>query len=558
MPRRRPIGRSSTSAAASADAPRPEQEAFLLEQRFAALASLVSDAVWLLDRDGLLHVPSASFGALTGQAAADQLGEGWCNAVPAHERAETVRALRRYVAEGAPFTFSCAFTDATNTARMTSTRGMPVAGSRDVVLVTRAEDWRSESGEVAHIPRAATEEDEASSSAEMIRLAERVQQAEQRAARAERMKEELIAVLGHELRNPLAPIVTALELLALKDETGSMTAERGVIHRQVQHLVSLVDDLLDISRLMRGRLDLRIRCTELAPIVVRAIDAVSPALEEKRHRLSVKVPPEGLAIMADPERAAQIIAHLLDNAAKYTAPCGHIEVMASRTGDRAVISVRDDGTGIAPDLMPHLFEMFARGVRTLDRQPGGLGIGLTITKNLVGLHGGSIHVESGPWGSVFTVELPAAETRTSSLPAPSAAKPRAAANDADALRVLVVDDNLDAANGMTEALSLCGYNAKQAYDGPRALALAREFMPHCVLLDIGLPVMDGYAVAEELRKTPELEHAKLIVISGYGHDADPFRSSALGIDAHLVKPVALDELRHVLQRVAARQNRLST
>jgi CheY-like chemotaxis protein/nitrogen-specific signal transduction histidine kinase len=364
------------------------------------------------------------------------------------------------------------------------------------------------------------------------------------AEEANRAKDEFLAVLGHELRNPLAPIQTALQLMAMRGDP--RTKERLVLERQVGHLIRLVDDLLDVSRITRGKIELEREHVELATVVAEAIEMASPLIEQKRHRLVVRVP-SGLIVDADPGRMAQVISNLLTNAAKYTPAEGEIVVDANRDGDDIGLSVRDNGIGIAADSIGRVFEPFVQEQQALDRSRGGLGLGLTIVRNFVELHGGTVAVASEGLnaGSTFTVRLPAVpgtevtdELRTTQP---------LRIHHANARRVLVVDDNVDAAELVVAALESLGHRAEAAYDGPSALVAAARLRPNIALLDIGLPVMDGYELARRLRAIPELHGTRLVALTGYGTEEDRARSLKAGFDEHLVKPLALARLEQVLE-----------
>ncbi len=356
-------------------------------------------------------------------------------------------------------------------------------------------------------------------------------------------KDQFLAMLGHELRNPLAPIVTALSLLASTDAATSERA-RGVIGRQVTHLVRMVDDLLDVSRITGEKVQLQRARVELAQVVARAVELSSPIVDQRQHHLAVDVASEGLAVIGDATRLAQVVANLLNNSAKYTPLGGRIELAVWREGDRIVLTVRDDGTGIEAAMLSTVFELFAQERQSLDRSQGGLGLGLTIVRSLVGMHGGTVTAASDGRGrgSLFTVTLPAApplSTDAAVVP-PAVARPPGE----PLRRILVVDDNLDAAELMGEVLRARGHDVCVAHDGPTALALAAEFHPDIALLDIGLPVMDGYELARRLRG--QLGAVKLIALTGYGQAADRARAKDAGFDLHMVKPVQMDALRAAL------------
>jgi PAS domain S-box-containing protein len=368
------------------------------------------------------------------------------------------------------------------------------------------------------------------------------------AREASRRKDEFLALLGHELRNPLAPILTALELMKTEDGPAAIEARR-VIERQAKHLVRLVDDLLDLSRITRGKVELALEDVEIAEVLEVAIEMTSPLLEQQAHELVVEAPRSGLAVRADTVRLAQVLQNLLSNSAKYTAPRGRISVRAMRDGQHVVVSVEDDGAGIAPELLPRLFDPFVQGARTIDRAQGGLGVGLTLVNSLVTLHGGRVeaHSEGVGKGTRMTVRLPAA--RPSSAPTPPsdvAAGIMSAA--APGRRVLVVDDNPDAAEMLSLLLRRRGHQAEVAHDGPSALELYERFRPDAALLDIGLPVMDGYELARRLRARAG-DGLLLVAVTGYGQDSDRQRSREVGFAYHLVKPV---NNKHLLAILASR------
>jgi PAS domain S-box-containing protein len=359
---------------------------------------------------------------------------------------------------------------------------------------------------------------------------------------ANRSKDEFLAMLGHELRNPLAPIVTALSLMKLRGGD-THQKERAVIERQVAHLVRLVDDLLDVSRITKGKVDLKKERVELSEVVARGIELSSPLLEQRRQHLSVAVPDHGLELYGDATRLAQVVSNLVTNAAKYTPSEGHIAISAWRRGDTLVLAVRDDGMGIAPEMLPRVFDLFAQERQSIDRSLGGLGLGLAIARSVVTMHEGTVSAasEGHEKGSTFTVELPAAGAADASA-FQGAAPPRVPA--AGRRRVLVVDDNADAAELLGGLLRSSGHEVMIASDGPQALDLAGAFRPEVALLDIGLPVMDGYELARRLRS--QLDTVRLIAVTGYGQDSDRERSRAAGFDAHMIKPVDPDVLEAAL------------
>ncbi|HEX4382057.1 MAG TPA: ATP-binding protein, partial [Myxococcales bacterium] len=359
---------------------------------------------------------------------------------------------------------------------------------------------------------------------------------------ANRAKDEFLAMLGHELRNPLAPILTALQLMRLRGTVGG-EKERGVIERQVKHLVAMVDDLLDVSRVTRGKIELRRAHVELAEVVAQAIETASPLLEQHRHVLSVAVPQHGLLVNADAPRLAQVAANLLTNAAKYTPNGGRVWVSAQADGGEAVLTVRDSGIGIEKEMLGRIFEPFTQERQALDRSQGGLGLGLAIVRSLVSLHGGSVSAQSEgrEKGTQFIVRLPLASGRTETPSRTQPVAPTVAASGAQ--RILIVDDNEDAAEMLAEMLSAESFSVRYALDGPSGLSLAAEFKPDVAILDIGLPVMDGFELASRFLDNPLLKRTRLIALTGYGQPEDRARSAAAGFAAHLVKPVDRDKLR---------------
>jgi PAS domain S-box-containing protein len=355
---------------------------------------------------------------------------------------------------------------------------------------------------------------------------------------ANRMKDEFLAMLGHELRNPLSPMSTALQVMRLR---GKSSREQDILERQVTHLTRLVDDLLDVSRITRGKVELRKRPLEVADTVLRAVEVTSPVLESRRHHLEVDVARAGLAVEADPDRLAQILSNLLNNAAKYSDAGSRIRISARRHGERVEVSVSDEGIGIEPGMIDQVFDLFFQQPQSIDRSRGGLGLGLAIVRNLAELHGGTVSARSEGLGkgSEFTVSFPAIEHAAE--PQASVAMPDASIRTrAPSKRILIVDDNADAASTLKDALVSLGHVVTTASDGPAALEVVGAFQPDIALVDIGLPVMDGYDLAQQLRQIPKLSAGlKLIAVTGYGLEADHKRSSSAGFVAHLVKPVDL-------------------
>jgi signal transduction histidine kinase/DNA-binding response OmpR family regulator len=353
---------------------------------------------------------------------------------------------------------------------------------------------------------------------------------------ADRRKNEFLAMLAHELRNPLAPIRNAVEILRLYAPNHSeLNKIRDMLQRQVQQLVRLVDDLLDISRITRGKIRLQTEPVDAVEVAARAVETCRPLLDARRHELTVSLPPEPLPVQADPVRLAQVLGNLLNNAAKYTKEGGHIWLTAERQAGEVVLRVRDTGIGIPAEILGSVFDLFTQADRSLDRSDGGLGIGLTLVRRLVEMHGGSVQVFSaGPnQGSEFVVRLPAL---TGPLPV-SANGVSHHPGKHPSHRVLVVDDNVDVADSLVLVLRGAGHEVQVAHDGSAALATAETFGPEVVLLDIGLPEMNGYEVARRLRERLAGKNMLLVALTGYGQKEDQRRSHEAGFDQHLVKPV---------------------
>ena len=376
---------------------------------------------------------------------------------------------------------------------------------------------------------------------------QRVDVARADAERANRSKDEFLAMLGHELRNPLAPILTALQLMSLRGGD-RLEHERKVIERQVKHMVRLVDDLLDVSRITRGKVNLEREPVEIASVIADAIEIASPLLEQGRHQFETQVPRHGLVVLADRQRLTQVMSNLLTNAAKYTEAGGRIEVVAERAGDRITVRVKDSGIGIAADMLPRIFDLFVQEEQTIERARGGLGLGLTIVKNLVAMHDGTVTAHSAGLGhgSEFVVELPAAGPQSIATPLSVPAVVPPTVGDGQG-RVLIVDDNEDAADLLSMVLEAHGFTTRVAHDGPSALEIAQEFRPQTALLDIGLPVMDGFELARRLRADRDHAGLRLIALTGYGQDTDRQRSKEAGFDHHLVKPIDVKTVVELLQ-----------
>jgi signal transduction histidine kinase len=526
------------------------------EVAVAILGDMLTDLVWTAAPDGRLLSCNQSWTRYTGLGFDTSTDSGWLQAVHPDDRASALMAWRRAVDSGDDFE------DVHRLRR-----------GRDGAFlwhVGRARPWRDGAGHVRKwiatcVPLADGEPreprpDAANGSENPARVEASDElaaivaglKADLAAARdaealAARRREEFLALLGHELRNPLAPITTALQLMKLKSDEQSLH-ERNVIERQVTHLARLLDDLLDVSRITRGKVTLRKEPLDLATIVARAVESMGPLIESRGHRLSVEVPRGTLSTEGDEVRLCQVVQSLLSNAARYTKPNGDIWVRGWRQGAELKLSVRDNGAGIDPGLLPSVFDMFVQGDRGTQREEGGLGVGLTIARKLVELHGGSISGRSeGPGqGSEFIVTLPISK----SLPVHADVKPGPRTPSPTAIvrgrKVLIVDDNIDLATTLREVFVRAGHEVRVAHDGAGGLAITKYFRPEVAILDLGLPEMDGYELARRLRQELAPDVPRLIAMTGYGQESDMRRSRDAGFAQHLVKPVDVSVLKQIV------------
>ena len=364
-------------------------------------------------------------------------------------------------------------------------------------------------------------------------------------AQANRNKDEFLATLAHELRNPLSPIRNAVHYLGMAGiEHADVKPISDLIARQVDVMVRLIDDLLDIARISRNKLDIRRERISLASVLLSAIETSRPLIEQSGHELTVSLPPETLKLDADPVRLAQVFLNLLNNAAKYTDRGGQISLTAQQEEGEAVVTIRDNGIGIPGDMLEHVFDMFAQVDRSLERSEGGLGIGLTLVRRLIAMHGGTIAVHSGGLGegSEFVVRLPCVESPEDSSPAAASIRPAGLT----ARRILVVDDNRDSAHMLAMLLRLKGNTLRTAHDGLEALDTAETFLPDLVLLDIGLPELNGYEVARRIRQRPWGKDMILVAVTGWGQEEDKRRSREAGFNFHVVKPLDIAGLEKLL------------
>lgn len=378
-----------------------------------------------------------------------------------------------------------------------------------------------------------------------VDLERRVRERTEALQLADRRKDEFLASLAHELRNPLAPIRSAVEVLQSRDVSPAEAVHaRGVIVRQVDQMTRLIDDLIDVSRITSDKLVLQMSPVDLASVVAVAVETSSPVIIERRHRLTVELPETPVLLDADPTRLSQVLSNLLSNAALYTPPGGDVRLIASTGRDTVIIAVKDNGVGIEPEMASRVFELFAQGPRSKHQTSGGLGVGLTLARRLVEMLGGRLDLRSEGLGrgSEFIVSLP--------LPRP-ATEPTIVYDTAEAdltmrKRILVVDDNHDSAEMLAAMLTSWGQQTRVAYDGLSALAAGRDFRPHIILLDLGMPTIDGYETARRLRSEPWGQEATLIAVTGWGQESDLQRTREAGFEHHLLKPVAPRRLRMLI------------
>jgi len=368
--------------------------------------------------------------------------------------------------------------------------------------------------------------------------------AEDALRQADREKDDFIATLAHELRNPLAPIRNALQILGLATEPAAKEQARTLMGRQLDQMIRLVDDLLDVSRITRGKLELRREQIDLAAVIRSAIETSRPAIDQMGHQLAVHLPPPPVVVDADLTRLAQVFSNLLNNSAKYMDRGGRIWLTAERQGSEVVVSVKDTGIGIAADQLPHIFEMFSQVDGARERAQGGLGIGLTLVKRLVEMHGGQIEAKSeGPLrGAEFVVRLPVVQA-----PQPHKGNGQRDSNpQKSSLRILIVDDNRDGADSLAMLLRFLGNQTRTAYDGQEGVDAAGEFHPQVVLLDIGLPRINGHEACRQIRSLPGGQDMILIAVTGWGQEEDRRQTTAAGFDHHMVKPINPTDLMALL------------
>jgi PAS domain S-box-containing protein len=478
------------------------------EEKLRLMANTIPQLAWMAQPDGSIFWYNQRWYEYTGASPESMLGWGWQSV---HDPAFLPEVLKRWkgcIAAGEPFEMVFPLKGADGEYRPFLTRVNPLRDGHGSILY-----WFGSNTDIS----------------EMKRMENALRDADRR-------KDEFLATLAHELRNPLAPIRNSLQILKMpRVDADTVRQATDMMERQVHALVRLVDDLLDVARVMRGRIELRKEPVEIATVVARAVETAQSLIQVQGHQLDISMPQESLLVDADPVRLAQVIANLLTNSAKYTEPNGHIWLSAKRRDGQVVLSVRDDGIGIAPDMLPHVFDLFVQADHTFTKSHGGLGIGLTLVKNLTRLHGGTVEAHSAGLGkgSEFTVCLPLVVQHPKREPEQTRDLPDATLSGH---RLLVVDDNKDAAVSLATLLRLQGHEVRVAHDGTSALAAALSFLPKMVFLDLGMPDIDGYEVARRLRQHPELKAVVLAALTGWGQEEDRRRTLAAGFDHHLVKP----------------------
>jgi PAS domain S-box-containing protein len=477
------------------------------EERFRVLVQGMAQAVWETDAEGQTVSDSKSWRELTGLSLERWLSDGWLEAIHPEDREPISKQWQEALAQRKAVDLEYRLRVADGSYRWTNDRAAPLIGADGSVR-----KWVGMNIDVTERRRtdAALRE-------------------------ADRRKDEFLAILAHELRNPLAPLRTGLEIMRLaKGDSTHVEPVRAMMERQIDHLVSLVDDLMDLSRISRGRVELDRRHLDLANVLRGALEACERIIRQQGHELAVSLPPEAVHVFGDMTRLVQAVGNLLTNAAKYTERGGHIVLSLRREGGHAVISVKDDGLGIPAGMLERVFELFTQVGSGVDRSHGGLGIGLTVVRQLVELHGGSVVAHSaGPGkGSEFVIRLPVSAPlpASDSDEAPNRPVPKCR-------RILVVDDNKDTASSLSTMLELGGHRLHVAHDGREALQVASEQRPEVILMDLGMPNLNGYEAAKRLRQEPWGKDALLVAITGWGQPSDRAASARAGFDHHFVKPV---------------------
>lgn len=502
----------------SAAAKEAQAKAWSSERRFRVMADGVPAMIWVTNAQGAIEFVNREYCTFFGVTLEQVQTGGWLPLVHPSDAESYAGAYSAALATKAPFHARARVRHASGEWRWVESSGVPRLSETGQFL-----------GHVGLSP-------------DITSMVE----AQQELQEADRRKDEFLATLSHELRNPLAPIRNAADVLA----TGGLTPEKsqwacGVIRRQAARMAGLLDDLLEIARISEGKLSLSLQQVSFASVVDAAIEVARPSLDRKNHRFNVSLPAEAIILRADPLRLSQVFSNLLTNAAKYTDPGGHIELIGRLESGRLCVSVKDNGIGIPPEELTTVFSLFSQLEAANARAEGGMGIGLALTKGLVELHGGTIEARSAGrgYGSEFIVRLPLAEELPAGEPAPEAGKSGAIGRGR---RVLVADDNQDAADSLSAILTMAGHEVRVAYDGLTAVSVAQAFRPHVALLDIGMAGLDGYAVASALRKQSWGPDILIIALTGRGQEEDKRQAQAAGFDVHLTKPVDPEQIRSLL------------
>jgi len=496
------------------------------ERLYRAIGESINYGVWVCDREGRNVYASDSFLKLVGYTQEQCSNLGWAAALHPDDAHQTIEAWNEVVRTGAVWYREHRIRGRNGIYHAVLAQGVPIRG---------------EDGEISGWAGINLDISRLKSTEEALRL-------------ADRRKDEFLATLAHELRNPLAPVRHAVKVL----ESKSIKADqdqwaRDVISRQVRRMALLLDDLLDVSRITQGRLDLKFETVTLNSIVDAAVETARPLIETKQHRLTIELPDQALMLTVDPLRLSQALSNLLTNSAKYMDEGGQIILRVSLSSEELVLSVKDTGIGVEPEALAGLFEMFSQVNSAIARSEGGLGIGLSLVKGLISLHGGTIDARSSGagQGSEFTIHLP--RTVVAPIPAKTEEPPPAQPNTASGRSVLLADDNRDAADSLAMLLEMNGHRVTVGYNGEQALRLARQSVPSVMILDIGMPDITGYEVARRVRDEPWGANVYLIAVTGWGQTEDKARATAAGFDHHLTKPVDPDEVENILRAFFMRQ-----
>jgi PAS domain S-box-containing protein len=493
------------------------------ERVYRAIGESIDFGVWVCDAHGRNNYASDSFLRLAGLTQEQCAGFGWGEALHPDDRERALAEWQRCVEEGGYWDEEFRIRGADGRSHFVLSRGVPVRDEAGEIVA-----WAGINLDIDRLKRVEHE----------LRL-------------LDRRKDEFLATLAHELRNPLAPLRNGLEVLRLSGIDSPMSDKaRGMMERQLAQMVRLVDDLLDVSRVSRGKIELRRENIDLAAVLRNAIETSQPTVAERHHELVAELP-EGVTVHADFTRLSQVFWNLLNNAAKYTEPGGHIELAVRRTGAEVEVAVRDNGIGIPADMQHRVFDIFTQVDRALEKSQGGLGIGLSIAKRLVEMHGGSIRVSSAGHGqgTEFAVRLPA---HVSPAADPPPARPATTA-PASRRRILVADDDPDSAATLAMLLETTGYEVRVAHDGRAAIDTAAEFNPEVVLLDITMPHVNGYDACRGIRSLPSCSGAYIVALTGWAQDKDRRRADAAGFDCHLVKPVEPDALQRLIREMPGKE-----